>query len=135
MHHAKITPTAVSSAQLEEVSTPYVQYPEGLLPIIGEAIGGEPDENAVDRPLRLCSALVTQLRVITACVPVTPRNGGVLRGRCGCLSVIDIVCIGPGNIVSVIPRSCGPWSVAAERCWGNGVIRWVLIDGGEFFGG
>lgn len=136
MHHAEITSTAVSSPpQLEKVGAAYVQYPECLLPIIGEPVGSEPDQNAVNWPLQLGIALGTRMGTIAACMSLNTRDRCILRGRCGCLSEIEKICTCSEGVVSVIARCCSPWSVAIKRCWGNAVVRWILTEGGEFFGG
>ncbi len=92
MHHPKISSSAVSTAQLKEVVAMYVQYPESLPPVIGEAVRSEPYQNAVHWPLHLGIALGAHMAVVATRMPMGTRDGSILSSGDWCLSVVDVAC-------------------------------------------
>lgn len=51
MHHAEIAPSAMSSAQFEEVGPLDVEHSKGLLPVTREAMDRQPVDNSIKWPL------------------------------------------------------------------------------------
>lgn len=113
-----------------------VQYPESFLPIVGEPISSEPDQNAIDRPLLVRLAFGAHMAIAAACMPMSARDRCLLGGRYWRLSVVDVICIRCCRVrlLAIFARSCSPWCVAAERSLRDRAIRGKLIDDRQLFG-
>lgn len=51
MHHAKVAAAAVTAAELKELCPLQVEGLEGLLPVLGELVLGQPDQDSIEGPL------------------------------------------------------------------------------------